>query len=631
MLLLLGLALAGGGFELRDRHVAGLATWLLVVALLVLGGAGRLALGRTFYWATGLIAALALFSALSSSWSGSIELSVIEADRVVVYLGFFALALLLAQTDGSRQRFGEGIAIALIGVALLALASRLLPDLLSVNVNPEAGARLAYPLGYWNGDAVVFGIAAGLALWLSRYGLNGIVRWAAVALLPAVLLALYFTYSRGGLLATLIACGCLIVLSHDRLWLLATLAIGALGALPALIAVQACNSLAENLNDSTIDEEGLLVLGILVVGSLFAVALVAGQKRMERRQGRLTDRAISASRDPRVLKRIALAGAVLALVAVLAVGGRAWHQFNSPDLQPPGSSGAHFTELSGSGRTEFWRVAIDAFGEKPLLGHGAGTYRFSWHLLRHNSVSNLDAHSLYLQAFSELGLVGGLLVLAMVGFLLWTGIAAWRAAEGRQRDLFAALLGTCLAFAVCAAIDWFWEIAAIGGVFFLASGVLVAGRCSQVPRERAAGNGHEAPRGFGFAVAGLAVAWISMVALVGPLLVDHEINASNSAVEAGNLASAVSHAETARKVEPWATTPLKQLGLLAEREGNYPLATDRLNQAIDREEDNWLLYYLRARVEHEAGNEAAAQKDLGEARRLNPKETCLESGFEGCG
>lgn len=631
LLLLFGLALAGGGFELSDRHVAGLATWLLVVAMLVLGGAGRIALGRTFYWATGLIAALALFSALSSSWSGSIELSVIEADRVVVYLGFFVLALLLAQTEQGRQRFGEGIAFALIGIALIALASRLLPDLLSVNEDPEAGARLSYPLGYWNGDAVVFGIAAGLSLWLSRRAVSGIARWAAVGLLPAVLLALYFTYSRGGLLATLVACGCLIVLSHDRLWLLATLAIGALGALPAVIAVQASNSLAENLRESTMTEEGLLVLALLVAGSLLALALAAGLRRLERRQGRLTDRAIAASRNPRVLKGVALGLAVLALAAALAVGGRAWHQFNSPDLQPPGSSGEHFTQLSGSGRGEFWRVAIDAFEEEPVLGHGAGTYRFSWHLLREDSVSNLDAHSLYLQAFAELGLVGGLLVLALVGVLLWAGFAAWRAAEGRQRDLFAALLGSCLAFAICSAIDWFWQIAVIGAIFFLAAGVLVAGRCAQLARQRAAGNGHEAPRGFGFTVAGLAVAWISMVALVGPLLVDREIDASNAAVVDGNLASAVSDAETARKIEPWATTPLKQLALLAEREGNYPAATDWLDQAIEREEDNWLLYYLRARVGHEAGDEAAAQKDFNEARRLNPEEKCLEGGFEGCG
>ena len=631
LLLLLGLALAGGGFGLSDRHAAGLATWLLVVGILVLGGAGRLALGRTFYWATGLIAALALFSAFSSAWSGSIELSVIEADRVLVYLGMFVLAFLLAQTDGSRQRFGEGVAIALIGMALIALASRLLPDLISVAEDPEAGARLSYPLGYWNGDAVIFGIATGLGLWLSRRASTGAVRWGAVALLPGVLLALYFTYSRGGLLATAIACGCLIALSRDRLWLLATLAAAGLGALPALIAVQADNSLAENLHDSRVAGQGLAVLAILVAGSALAVALTWGLKRLERRQGRLTDRAIAASRNPRVLRGIALVAALLALAAALAVGGRAWDQFSSPDLQPPSSSGEHFTQLSSSGRTEFWGVAIDAFEEEPVIGHGAGNYRFSWHLLRDEPVANLDAHSLYLQAFAELGLVGGLLVLAMVGTLLWVGIAAWRAAEGAQRDLFAALLGSCLAFAVCSAIDWFWQIAMIGGIFFLASGVLVAGRCAQIARGRASGNGQRAPRGFGFAVAGLAAAWISMVALVGPLLVDREIDASNAAVVDGNLPSAVSHAETARKIEPWATTPLKQLGLLAEREGNYPAAVDRLNQAIEREEGNWLLYYLRARVEHEGGDEAAAQKDLNEARRLNPEEKCLEGGFEGCG
>ena len=42
---------------------------------------------------------LALLSALSSFWSGSAELSVIEADRALVYLGFFLAAFLIAQTD----------------------------------------------------------------------------------------------------------------------------------------------------------------------------------------------------------------------------------------------------------------------------------------------------------------------------------------------------------------------------------------------------------------------------------------------------------------------------------------------------------------------------------------------------
>jgi len=122
-----------------------------------------------------------------------------------------------------------------------------------------------------------------------------------------------------------------------------------------------------------------------------------------------------------------------------------------------------------------------------------------------------------------------------------------------------------------------------------------------------------------------------MLALVGPLLVDREIDASNAAAADGNLPSAVSHAENARKIEPWATSPQKQLGLLAEAEGNYPAAVDHLDQAIDREEDNWLLYYLRARVESKAGDEAAARADFEEADRLNPEEKCLRGGFEGCG
>jgi hypothetical protein len=164
LLLIGGLALAGGGFGLADRHIAGLAVWLLLAAMLVFGAASRATLAPPFYWASGLIGALALLSAFSSFWSGSVELSVIEADRVLVYLGFFIATFLLAQTEQTRQRFGEGIAIALIGVAALALCSRLLPDLLAVAEGPGTGPRLSYPLGYWNGDGVVFGIATGLAL-----------------------------------------------------------------------------------------------------------------------------------------------------------------------------------------------------------------------------------------------------------------------------------------------------------------------------------------------------------------------------------------------------------------------------------------------------------------------------------
>ena len=631
--LILGLALAGGGYFLSDRHIAGLAVWLILVALLALGAAGKATLGRPFYWATGLIGGLALFSAFSSLWSGSMELSVIEADRVFVYLGFFLAAFLIAQTDQRRQRFAEGIGIALIGAALLALASRLLPHVFHLGAGPGSGPRTGYPFGYWNANGLAFGTGVAFCLWMSRRAIGEWARRLAVGAVPVLLLGLYFTYSRGGLLGLLVACLCLLVLSHDRLWMLAALAIGAVGALPAVLEVQASRSLADNHADPAAIDQGVTVLLILVAGIVLSLVLFALLRRIERRGGALTGRAVELSRDRRVLKGIGIAAALLAIGAAIAVGGRAWDQFSSPDQQFPANPAQHFSQISGANRHEYWRVAIDSWEEDPIAGHGAGTYRFAWDQLRHITLPVLNAHSLYLQAFQELGVIGGLLTLALVGVLLWTGFAAWRAASGPRRELHAVLFAACLAFAVGAAIDWFWEIAGIGAIFFLSAGALVAARCVQLARERAGsdGNGPGERRRFGLTVGGLALAWVVALALIGPLLVDRELDSSKAAAASGNLPAAVDHAETARSIEPWAATPYVELGVLAESQGEYELAAQRISQAIEREEGNWQLYYVRARIEHKAGDDAAASADLEEARRLNPEEKCLEEGFEGCG
>ncbi|HET6997722.1 MAG TPA: O-antigen ligase family protein [Solirubrobacterales bacterium] len=554
----------------------------------------------------------------------------IEADRVLVYLGFFLAAFLIAQTDQRRQRFAEGIAIALALIAFLAIASRLLPDL-GLGTGLGTGARLRYPLGYWNADGVAFGIGIAMALWMSRHSLSAALRWFAVASLPVLLLALYLTYSRGGLLSLLVAGGVILALSHDRLWLLATLAIGGLGALPALLAVQARRGIADNLQLPETVDQGITVLLLLAAGVVLAVGLYAGLRRIERRGGGLTGRALEISRNPVVLRRLAFAGALLAIGVAIAIGGRAWDQFTASDVQFPNQPEHHFGSLSGANRDEFWSVAVDSFEEKPVLGHGAGTYQFSWDELRSIPLPVRDAHSLYLEAFAELGVVGGLLVLGLVGTLLWTGFAAWRGAAGSQRELCAALLAAALAFAVGAAIDWFWEIAALTAVFFLASGALVAVRCSQLELSRAAANGQAEQRRYGVAVVGLAVAWISALALIGPLLVEREIDASKAAAADGNVASAVEHANTAQSIEPWAASPYVQLGLLAQFQGDFPTAVSRMSEAIDREDHNWVLYYLRAKIEREAGDLAAARADLAQARRLNPLEECLQAGFEGCG
>jgi len=622
--LIVGLALSGGGFDVVDRHIAGLLAWLVVVGLLVLGPGSRARLGWPLYSAAGLFVCLALLSAMSSLWSGSVELSVIEADRILVYLSFFLASFLIAQTVERRQRFAEGSALGVAIVLLLGLFSRLLPHVLEVSEGLGTGPRLRYPLGYWNANGALCGIAVSMLLWLSRNARWDALRWAAVGVMPAVGLTLYFTYSRGGVVALALGALCLVALSRDRLWMLATLAIAGLGALPALLAVPGYRSLADNVASQTSVDQGVSVLLILLAGTAGSLVLFALLRRLERGDGPRTVRAVELSRDPTLLKVAAAILGVAAVIAAIAFGGRAWDQFSSTDLEFPSDPAQHFSDFSSAGRHDFWRVAGDAFEEEPLIGHGAGTYEFSWEELRSIELNVIDAHSLYLEFFAELGLAGGLLLLLLVGGLLWAGLAAWRAGPSPEREAYAALLAAMLVFAVGAGFDWFWEIAALGAVFCLAAGAVVAARCEQAPPPAEGRTGSR----FGVAVGGVALAWLAAIALIGPLLVEREINASRDAVAAGNVSSAVDHAETARSIEPWAASPYLQLGLIAERRAEYDLAVERLTQAIEREEGNWELYALRSRVEAAAGDEAGALADLEKARELNPLAPQLQAGGE---
>ena len=313
----------------------------------------------------------------------------------------------------------------------------------------------------------------------------------------------------------------------------------------------------------------------------------------------------------------------------VAVGGRAWHQFSSSDIQfPDQTPEQHFGQLSGAGRYDFWRVAIDGFRDHPALGTGAGTYEFSWEQHRSIDMPVHDAHSLYLEAFSELGVVGGVLVLAMVVGLLWLGFSAWREAPHPERERYAALFAAMLAFAVGAAFDWFWEIAALGAVFFLAAGVLVSARCAQrtggLERESEATGG----RRFGLAIGGVGLAWIAAIALIGPLLVTHEIKASQSAAAAGDVGSAVDHAKSARSIEPWAASPYVQLGLLAlQVQSDFPCG-GRLLHPRDRARGPQLAALLPASPSGTGRRRRGgrAGRSCDHARRLNPRAAELGTG-----
>ena len=149
----------------------------------------------------GALAGLLVWSLLSASWSLDPTGSILEAQRLLLYLAT-AAALVLVGGRGSRDAMLLGT---LAGVGALCLAG--LADVLvggdpvgAFTPDPGSEDRLAEPVGYANGLAIIAAIGALLSLGRA-IAAAGAERIAFLAATPFFILTLYLTYSRGGWLA----------------------------------------------------------------------------------------------------------------------------------------------------------------------------------------------------------------------------------------------------------------------------------------------------------------------------------------------------------------------------------------------------------------------------------------------
>ena len=110
-----------------------------------------------------------------------------------------------------------------------------------------------------------------------------------------------------------------------------------------------------------------------------------------------------------------------ALLLFMSVGGPGavsdeWAEFKVPqnDLVDQAASADRFASANGSDRYQLWTIAIDAGKSDPLTGIGPGQYESYWAQNGTEPTFVRDAHSLYLETFAGLGLVGLLLVLGLL-------------------------------------------------------------------------------------------------------------------------------------------------------------------------------------------------------------------------
>lgn len=605
-LLLSGLALGGGGVDLFTRHVAGILAWILVAVLLVLPFPERIRPGRSVALIGGLILGLALLSAISSIWSSSVSLSLAEFERGIGYLGFFAASYLTMRTPKQREWFARGIGAGIAAVCLLALGERLIHG----GGGEEAVVfnRLNYPLGYWNADGIFFGAGVVLFVWFSSCAEARLPRAGWLALAIPVATALYLTYSRGGLAVASIALFLLFFLSRDRLKVLLVAALVAAASVPILFAVDAYPAISGTGFEKPGVGESLVVILVALASIAAAVLALEALLRFGRNRPELSRKAVSASRDRRFL--FSVAGVALATVLTLTVffGSNVWDQFGDSDVPAPKNPRERFTELSGSYRLEFDEVALRTFTENPLVGTGAGTYRFEWAREREIYVTTLDAHSFFLESLSDLGLAGGLLTFGLTFSLIWLGAVAWRQKRGRDGPVVLAITAALL---LSFAFDWFWRLGATAALLLLFAAWIASAEAVEPWRKYS-------EAGKGTKVAGLLAAWLAIAVLTVPAISDRYIEASADSVREGSIEQAADQARTASRLEPWNPEPHMQLAVIAESRDDTGEAIEEIDRAIELEPENWQARVIRFRINYNAGRKAEARRDYEILGEINP-------------
>jgi hypothetical protein len=597
------------------------AWWSVIVALAVgrVGGRSRASVPRVAILAGGCLVGLAALSFLSLAWASDGGRAFAVAVQAALYAGVFVLVIVLSSPGDGRSWLG-GLALGLATVCAVALVARLVPgfdaDADLFEVLPTARGRLSFPVGYWNGLGALAAFGLILLAWLGARGRERLERAVATAAIPLPVLTLYLSSSRGAIAAAALGLVALVALGPARTRIVGTAAIG-LGAGGALVALTAMRSdLREDFPTSTADSQGIEVLVATAVA-----LVVVGILRYS------LDAPLARARIPRIAGAIAASIAVLALVAGAAAAdpGRLIEEFRDPPEQAPPEgqpTDRRLGSVTGHGRWQFWRAAADGFREEPLRGIGAGGFEAFWNQHGTLSLAVQHAHSIFLEYLAELGPLGLLLIVGALGVAAACALKRRIATPGGEAGAAgAAVLAATLAFA----IDWSWSIPGVAMpvviLLAVATGPATVPAVGAAPRT---GDGSRSRAGIGLATATILLAWGAIWAGGVSLFTEIKIDQSQAAAARDDLTDAVSNAEDAITLQPWAAEPRLQLGLVHELEGELPAARERLLQAAERAPEDWSVWFVLSRVERSLGDREAAWEARQRAFMLLPIES--ESG-----
>jgi hypothetical protein len=512
---------------------------------------------------------------LSTAWSVDRPQTVLELERGLVLLAGCA-ALLILGRRGGFQALVAALLVAIAGLCAYSLSTRLAPTAASFNANDSISHyRLFNPIGYWNGLGLfaVLGILVALAL-VTEPTARLALRITASVSLVVLPVTLFFTFSRGAWLALALGLLGFLAVSPHRLRLVAQGAAAAVvPAVSVALAWRAQPLTHQGTTLSAAAHSGHRLAFELLALAAASIAIPPVLRVLERRvrMGARTRRAVA-------LGVVALVVGGLA-VGVAHAGGptslarRAYHAFADP--VPPGEHKDltnRLGSLNGNGRARMWSVAIDSLhGRGWALGNGAGSFERVWDHSRKADEVVRDAHGLYVETLSELGLVGLLLLVVVLLVPLVAGL------RRRAVAFVPALTGAYLAFLAHLAVDWDWELSGVALTgLFVGCLLLIAHR---QPEERPLPGGLRAA---GLA-AGVAAASFAFVGLTG----NSALAQARAANHHHRYGEGIAAATRARRWMPWSPAPLQALGTARLEQGNTSGAQASFRAAISIDPNNW--------------------------------------------
>ncbi len=602
------LSFNSGGFFPDTQAFVVIVLVLILAARIALANAPFAGFGRPLLLVGAGLGLFALWTLLSGLWSDAPGRALLEFDRVLVYLVGTLLFGSFVRSAARVRWMLRGLALAIFAVCTSGLVTRLLPDLWPIS-GTIADNRLSYPLTYWNSLGLIAAVGIVLCFhFTSSRSEPPAARVLGAAAVPPLAATVALTFSRGAIAAGIAGLLTYALVARPRA-LISGLAATVPAAAIAIVAAYNADLLAtlDPTRPAAVDQghRVAIVVCLCAAGAgLLRAVLLRIDARLPLRLSR---------RVPRRTLVPAVAGSIVALAALLtAVGlpGEVERQYDRfVEGENPGTTADLRTRLidpANNGRLDHWDVALEGFRNAPVEGSGAGTYENLWAIGRPTALSVRDAHSLYVETLGELGIVGfALLAIALATVIVMLALCS----RGRDRTLYAALLGAAVTWLLAAAVDWNWEMPAVTLWLFCLAGAALA---ESGGRRQLIGPPSAAARTLATAAcAALAIA-PSLV-----LISQGKLDDSADAFAAGDCPAAVKDARSSISALAVRAEPYEIRGYCRLQDGQPDSAVRDFEKAIDRDPDNWTYHYDVAIARGAASLDPRSQ--AAQALRLNPR------------